>query len=85
MYNLLRGEDTSQCPQTPFGGESMIKGFVTKFRFMQDCCPYHYHWCNGKHIPDIDSKTGQDKSGFADSKPCEHCENGVCKHPLRKK
>jgi len=61
-----------------------IEHYILKFRFMQECCPYHYHWCNGKHIPEIDFKTGQDKSGFTDLKLCEHYKNGHCTHPMRK-
>jgi len=62
----------------------MIKSYVLKFRFMQEFCPYKYHWCNGKHIPDIDPKTGEDKSGFVDLKPCEHYKDGKCKHACKK-
>jgi len=63
---------------------AIIKHYVLKFRFMQECCPYHYHWCSGKHIPEIDLKTGQDKSGFTDLEPCKHCINDICRHPSRK-
>lgn len=63
----------------------MIKHFVLKFRFIQKLCPYNYHWCNGKVIPDIDLKTGKDKSGFTDLPPCKHFIKGRCCHPERNK
>lgn len=62
----------------------MIKSYVLKFRFMQAFCPYKYHWCNGKHIPNISLQTGIDKSGFADLSPCKHYKNGHCNHPSKK-
>lgn len=39
----------------------VIKHYVLKFRFLEDYCEYQEHWCNGKHIPDIDSK-GDDRN-----------------------
>lgn len=62
----------------------MIKHYVLKFRFLLDICPMKYHWCNGKHIPDINPKTGMDESGFVDLPPCEYFKDGKCKNPCRK-
>ena len=62
---------------------SPIKHYVLKFRFLQEHCPYDQHWCNGKHIPDIDIM-GVDNNNIPDKAPCPHYKKNRCKHPERR-
>lgn len=44
---------------------------IERIEFAKHYCPYSENYCNGKHIPEINS-SGIDKSFIRDKEPCEY-------------
>lgn len=52
---------------------------IERIEFAKHYCPYSENYCNGKHIPEINS-SGIDKSFIRDKEPCEYFFEGHCTH-----
>lgn len=59
-------------------------------RFLQTLCEQNGHWCNGKHIPMLETIGkypdgrcifGRDLNKTSDKEPCKYYIDARCQHP----